>query len=1402
MADVIGDAVIVIRADKSQFNSDVTQEMGKAGKSGGFSFLSQLGANLAGRGIATVASKVGSGFSAAFTKGFGRLEAIDTAKGKLIGLKMPAEQVQKVMDSALASVKGTAYGLGDAASLASTMVAAGIEPGEKLTRTLKLMADSATIAGTDLNDMGGIFRKVATANKATGETFGMLMERGVPALKYVADELGITQEAAGKLASEGKIDFETFQRVMEKGLGGAALSSGNTFRGALENVGAALGRFGAEAMGPVFQKLPALFGDFIGILDKAAPLAKAFGTVIGDAFTGMVDGATEITNILFKGDFTGLFGLEEDHIAVDLLFRLRDAAISLWDSVKPLGAIFKNVWDIVSPFIGDVAALAGGAVLGALIGAFEGLSWVLGLILPIIESLTGWLAENRTTVEALAAVILGGVAAFKAYQTVLTVITGVKAGYALASYGAAGATYAVGAAQKIGAAVGAIYNTVTTKGATAAKLAAAGQWVLNAAMSANPIGIVVVAIGALVAGLIYAYKKSETFRNIVNGAFEKVKEVIGAVVGWFTDTVAPFFVGLWEKIAGGKSGDNGPGLLTKAWQGIKDFFSGLWDGIVAGITWFVDFVKGLFLNFTPLGLIIKHWETIVGFFTGIWDRIVGVVQPALDAIWNVIGPWVEWFIGVFQAAWGILQFLIVLPFRLAQIAITAVWNAIVAAFQWAWDWISGVFMVGWNALTGLIGGVMDAVVGWIVAAWDWITGKFQQAWDWVSGVFMAMWNTLAQQVGSVMDAISAWIGRVWDWVTDKFSAVWTWVSGVFMGWWRTLTQLIGSVMDTVLAGIRRVWDWITDKFQQAWNWLSGTFRGWWNTLTDLMETPIQRAREAIDRILDGIKEGFRIAVDFVKETWDRIEGIVAAPVRIAIEIGNKLIGGFRSVAKSVGLDDIADKLVDIPPLPEYNTGGTLPGQASGRGDNLLVIDPRTGRGVAKVRSNEGIVPEHVTRAYQRKGLWNAVMRGNLPGFFLGGTLPLPGANSIVKHSGYSWARWAGDLNAPNDRGKPIVAWRDGTVAINRSQSGSYGNQIWINHGEHGQAIYAHMLNRSSLQPGTFVRAGQVVGLVGNTGNSYGDHLHWELRGGSAPITGAAEGDGSGSGFFDWVGDLVNKFAGPLADLKSKVGDSPFGSIVKKVPEMVADGMKEKIRDAATRMMDSINDAGANVAATVMAGTTLLPQMFAIAKSWGLERRIAHIMGITMLQEASGRTDFTPDSNSDVGIFQQRTPRDGTIAQLNNLPYAMRVFLYGRRATPGGYHVPGLFDKNWRAMGLGQAAQAVQVSAYPSAYDKHIPLVDRMLNDFRYDNGGWLMPGITLTRNDTGKPEAVMTNSQWSMVRQMLEDQQHREDVSSSRSGPEISVTYAPIIDPNAVNPRREFENFQFDFVNTVEGMMR
>lgn len=107
------------------------------------------------------------------------------------------------------------------------------------------------------------------------------------------------------------------------------------------------------------------------------------------------------------------------------------------------------------------------------------------------------------------------------------------------------------------------------------------------------------------------------------------------------------------------------------------------------------------------------------------------------------------------------------------------------------------------------------------------------------------------------------------------------------------------------------------------------------------------------------------------------------------------------------------------------------------------------------------------------------------GSFLGGRKPVPGGGK--KHSGYGWASWAGDF--PNATGTKVGAWAAGKVTAVNRWNRSYGNHVRIDHGK-WRTLYAHM-SSIAVSKGSTVKAGNVVGRVGSTGNSTGPHLHFE-----------------------------------------------------------------------------------------------------------------------------------------------------------------------------------------------------------------------------------------------------------------------------------------------------------------------
>ncbi|MFE3281415.1 phage tail tape measure protein, partial [Nocardia sp. NPDC059239] len=180
------------------------------------------------------------------------------------------------------------------------------------------------------------------------------------------------------------------------------------------------------------------------------------------------------------------------------------------------------------------------------------------------------------------------------------------------------------------------WNTAQTIASGATKAWTAVQWLWNAAMSANPIGIVVVAIAALVAGIIYAYNHSEKFREIVQGAFDAIKT---AALFLWDNVLKPYFE--WWMGAFQAVGDVAMWLWDNA-------ISPAFDGITAGAQrlW-SDFLSPIFTDIKILiGLVgdaaVWLYDTAAkpaldGIGTALswlWDN---VAQPALDGLKTGLG---------------------------------------------------------------------------------------------------------------------------------------------------------------------------------------------------------------------------------------------------------------------------------------------------------------------------------------------------------------------------------------------------------------------------------------------------------------------------------------------------------------------------------------------------------------------------------------------------------------------------------------------------------------------------------------------------------------------------------------------------------------------------------------------
>ena len=270
--------------------------------------------------------------------------------------------------------------------------------------------------------------------------------------------------------------------------------------------------------------------------------------------------------------------------------------------------------------------------------------------------------------------------------------------------------------------------------------------IMNAVLWQNPIVWVVVAIVALIGGLVALYKKCAWFRNAVNAVWGAIKTA--ALAAW--GAIRPVIMFLWNNVLK-PFGAWLIGAFKTAWTVISTAVTWLWQNILQPLASFL------------MGVFRVAWEVVK---TAILILSIPILAVAFALVWlwnNVLKPVGAFLIGAFAAAWNFIRPIVNF--------MVGVFRAVGRAAQWVWQnvlqplgsFLVGAFKAAWNSLQGPINTVktvVNAVGNALKWVWDnvlkpvgeFVAGAFKQAWEALQGPLNTV-KSIFEGIGKVLSKI-------------------------------------------------------------------------------------------------------------------------------------------------------------------------------------------------------------------------------------------------------------------------------------------------------------------------------------------------------------------------------------------------------------------------------------------------------------------------------------------------------------------------------------------------------------------------------------------------------------------------------------------------------------------------
>lgn len=349
------------------------------------------------------------------------------------------------------------------------------------------------------------------------------------------------------------------------------------------------------------------------------------------------------------------------------------------------------------------------------------------------------------------------------------------------------------------------------------------QNLLNAAMLANPVGLVIAGIAALVAIFIVLWNKCEGFRDFWKGLWDGIKSatstVVNALVTFFTQTIPEAWNNLKAFFAAI------PTWFSNLWNDVKSIFSSAWNGIKNTVMAIVKpFIDGIMI---------------------LWNAMKSGIETATNGIKNVL-----------QGVWTIIKNVVFTPILLFIDLVTGHSDKMKDDLSHIWNNIKDAASQIWNGIKDIFSGVLQAIKGFFTVEWNGIKTICMTVWNGLKDFFSNIWNGIKNGAVAAWNGISSWFKNFWHDEVNGWKIIINGLIDFFKNLPANFANLIHNIGNAIVHGFDDAVDFIKSLPSKALQWGKDFIQG----LIDGIKNMVGKVGDAVSSVGDKIRSFLHFSV--------------------------------------------------------------------------------------------------------------------------------------------------------------------------------------------------------------------------------------------------------------------------------------------------------------------------------------------------------------------------------------------------------------------------------------------------------------------------------------------------------------------------------------------------------------